>query len=145
MSENQLNKAAQEQEAPEQDINILKKDRIDKLTALRESGTDPFQVTKYDVTGHAADYKKQYEADEAKVTEEAGGDEEKLAEGLAALNEKIVRIAGRIMSWRDMGRLTLLTFAMFLTESRFTCVQMTSAQTFSRNSRKSGISAISSE
>ena len=73
MSENQLNKAAQEQEAPEQDINILKKDRIDKLAALRESGTDPFQVTKYDVTGHAADYKKQYEADEAKVTEEAGG------------------------------------------------------------------------
>ncbi len=104
MSENQLNKAAQEQEAPEQDINILKKDRIDKLAALRESGTDPFQVTKYDVTGHAADYKKQYEADEAKVTEEAGGDEEKLAEGLAALNEKIVRIAGRIMSWRDMGK-----------------------------------------
>ncbi len=104
MSENQLNKAAQEQEAPEQDINILKKDRIDKLVALRESGTDPFQVTKYDVTGHAADYKKQYEADEAKVTEEAGGDEEKLAEGLAALNEKIVRIAGRIMSWRDMGK-----------------------------------------
>lgn len=104
MSENQLNKAVQEQEAPEQDINILKKDRIDKLTALRESGTDPFQVTKYDVTGHAADYKKQYEADEAKVIEEAGGDEEKLAEGLAALNEKIVRIAGRIMSWRDMGK-----------------------------------------
>ena len=104
MSENQLNKAAQEQEAPEQDINILKKDRINKLAALRESGTDPFQVTKYDVTGHAADYKKQYEADEAKVTEEAGGDEEKLAEGLAALNEKIVRIAGRIMSWRDMGK-----------------------------------------
>lgn len=104
MSENQLNKAAQEQESPEQDINILKKDRIDKLAALRESGTDPFQVTKYDVTGHAADYKKQYEADEAKVTEEAGGDEEKLAEGLAALNEKIVRIAGRIMSWRDMGK-----------------------------------------
>lgn len=104
MSENQLNKAAQEQEAPEQDINILKKDRIDKLAALRESGTDPFQVTKYDVTGHAADYKKQYEADEAKVTEEAGGDEEKLAEGLVALNEKIVRIAGRIMSWRDMGK-----------------------------------------
>lgn len=67
MSENQLNKAAQEQEAPEQDINILKKDRIDKLAALRESGTDPFQVTKYDVTGHAADYKKQYEADEAKL------------------------------------------------------------------------------
>lgn len=104
MSENQLNKAAPEQEAPEQDINILKKDRIEKLAALRESGTDPFQVTKYDVTGHAADYKKQYEADEAKVTEEAGGDEEKLAEGLAALNEKIVRIAGRIMSWRDMGK-----------------------------------------
>ena len=104
MSENQLNKAAQEQEASEQDINILKKDRIDKLAALKESGTDPFQVTKYDVTGHAADYKKQYEADEAKVTEEAGGDEEKLAEGLAALNEKIVRIAGRIMSWRDMGK-----------------------------------------
>lgn len=104
MSENQLNNAVQEQEAPEQDINILKKDRMDKLAALREGGTDPFQVTKYDVTAHAADCKKQYEADEAEVTAAAGGDEEKLAEGLAALNEKTVRIAGRIMSWRDMGK-----------------------------------------
>ena len=104
MSENQVNTAAPEQEAPEQDINILKKDRIDKLTSLRETSGDPFQITKFDVTGHAADYKKEYEADEARVTAEAGGDEEKLAEGLAALNDKIVRIAGRIMSWRDMGK-----------------------------------------
>ena len=99
MSENIEN---QVQEEPAVDINILKKDRLDKLAALREAGRDPYQITKFDVTGHAADYKAQYEADEAAALAEAGGDEEKEKASIAALSEKIVRLAGRIMSWRGL-------------------------------------------
>ena len=102
MNENQIENAAPAEE--EQDINILKKDRLDKLAALREGGCDPFTVTKYDVTGHAAEYKAQYEAKEAELIAEANGDEEKLNASLEALHENTVRIAGRIMSWRDMGK-----------------------------------------
>ena len=103
MSENQVNSAAQNEEQV-QDINILKKDRLDKLADLRELGKDPYQITKFDVTGHAADYKAEYEAKEAEILAAVGDDEEKKAAELEKLNENIVRIAGRIMSWRDMGK-----------------------------------------
>lgn len=88
----------------EQDVNILKKDRLDKLAALRESGFDPYQTTKYDVTGRAADLKSEYEAKEAEIIAAANGDEEAAKAGLETLNGNIIRIAGRIMSWRDMGK-----------------------------------------
>jgi len=104
MSENQVNTPAQAEEEPVQDINILKKDRLDKLADLRELGHDPFTITKFDVTGHAADYKKEYEAKEAEILAAVGDDEEKKAEELEKLNSNIIRIAGRIMSWRDMGK-----------------------------------------
>ena len=104
MSANQVNPSAQAAEEPVQDINILKKDRLDKLASLREEGTDPFQITKFDVTGHAADYKAEYEKKEAEILAAVGDDEEKKAAELEKLNENIVRIAGRIMSWRDMGK-----------------------------------------
>ncbi|MCR5729394.1 MAG: lysine--tRNA ligase [Ruminococcus sp.] len=103
MSENQVNSAAQNEEQV-QDINILKKDRLDKLADLRELGKDPYQITKFDVTGHAADYKAEYEAKEAEILAEADGDEEKANAALEALHENIISIAGRIMSWRDMGK-----------------------------------------
>ncbi len=102
MSENQNNIPVQAEE--EQDINILKKDRLDKLASLREGGFDPFQTTKFDVTGKAADLKAEYEAKEAEVIAAANGDEEAVKAGLEALNGNIIRIAGRIMSWRDMGK-----------------------------------------
>ncbi|MBQ3140270.1 MAG: lysine--tRNA ligase [Ruminococcus sp.] len=102
MSENQNNIPVQAEE--EQDINILKKDRLDKLASLREGGFDPFQTTKYDVTGKAADLKAEYEAKEAAIIAAANGDEEAVKAGLEALNGNIIRIAGRIMSWRDMGK-----------------------------------------
>ncbi len=104
MSENQVNSPVQAEEAPEQDINILKKDRLDKLADLRSNGTDPYQITKFDVTGHAADYKAEYEAKEAEIIAAADGDEEKINAGLEALHANTVRLAGRIMSWRDMGK-----------------------------------------
>lgn len=102
MSENQITNAPAEEEAP--DINILKKDRLDKLADLRELGKDPYQITKFDVTGLAADYKAEYEAKEAEILAAADGDEEKINAELEALHENIIRIAGRIMSWRDMGK-----------------------------------------
>ncbi|MCR4862422.1 MAG: lysine--tRNA ligase [Ruminococcus sp.] len=103
MSENLTNAPVQAEE-PVQDINILKKDRLDKLAALREGGYDPYQVTKFDVTGRAAQLKAKYEEDEAKIISECGGDEEKQNAALEALHENTIRIAGRIMSWRDMGK-----------------------------------------
>ena len=102
MSENQKNVAAEETQ--EQDINILKKIRIEKLDELKSKNENPYEITKYDVTAKNADLKAQYEIDEERITEEANGDEEKLNEGLEKLKGNIVRIAGRIMSWRDMGR-----------------------------------------
>ena len=104
MSENQVNSPVQAEEAPEQDINILKKDRLDKLADLRSNGTDPYQITKFDFTGHAADYKAEYKAKEAEIIAAADGDEEKINAGLEALHANTVRLAGRIMSWRDMGK-----------------------------------------
>ena len=103
MSENQVTPSAQSEEQV-QDINILKKDRLDKLAALRENGYDPYQVTKYDVTGRAAQLKTEYESAEAKIIAECGEDEEKKNAALEALHVNTVRIAGRIMSWRDMGK-----------------------------------------
>ena len=66
----------------EQDINQLLKVRREKLAALQEAGKDPFQITKYDVTNHSADLKEEFEQYEGKV----------------------VRIAGRMMSKRVMGK-----------------------------------------
>lgn len=66
----------------EQDINQLLKVRREKLAVLQESGKDPFQITKYDVTHHSQEIKDNYEA----------------------LEGKKVSIAGRVMSKRIMGK-----------------------------------------
>ena len=66
----------------EQDINQLLKVRREKLAALQEAGKDPFQITKYDVTNHSAELKDEFDQYEGKT----------------------VRIAGRMMSKRVMGK-----------------------------------------
>ncbi|MGN0632992.1 MAG: lysine--tRNA ligase [Oscillospiraceae bacterium] len=103
MSEVNTNPAVNEEELLEQDVNILKKVRMEKLEEMKASGCDPFEITKYDVTAHAADAKAQYEAVEAQCIAEADGDEEKLK---ALLEERrtIVSVAGRVMSRRLMGK-----------------------------------------
>ncbi len=100
MNENQANPAQTE----EQDINILKKVRLDKLNELKNRNADPFTVTKYDVTAKAGELKAKYEADEARIINEADDDEEKVKEGLETLKAVDFRLAGRIMSWRNMGK-----------------------------------------
>lgn len=66
----------------EQDLNQLLQVRRDKLANLQAAGRDPFLITKYDVTHHSAEIKGNY----------------------AQLEGKTVRVAGRIMSKRVMGK-----------------------------------------
>ncbi|MDR0984686.1 MAG: lysine--tRNA ligase [Ruminococcus sp.] len=65
-----------------QDINILKKIRIEKFDNLKEQNKNPFEITKYDVTEHCINIKDNFEV----------------------LDGKDVSIAGRIVGWRDMGK-----------------------------------------
>ncbi len=74
--------AGKNQSTQEQDINQLLKVRRDKLKELQESGRDPFQITKYDVTHHSLDIKDNFDS----------------------LEGKQVSVAGRIMSKRVMGK-----------------------------------------
>ena len=71
-----------QQQNQEQDINQLLKVRREKLAELQENGKDPFQITKYDVTAHTMQIKDNY----------------------AEFEGKEVKIAGRVMSKRVMGK-----------------------------------------
>jgi len=95
--------AVPEEEQSEQDIHILKKIRIEKLDELKAQNKNPYEITKYDVTTSNANLRTAYEAVEAKAKSEAGEDEEKLKAALETSRIN-VKIAGRIMSWRDMGK-----------------------------------------
>ena len=70
--------------APEQvqDVNELRQVRVDKLQALQAEGKDPFVITKYDQTHHSAVIKASFDE----------------------LEGQTVRIAGRMMSKRIMGK-----------------------------------------
>ncbi|MBQ8798687.1 MAG: lysine--tRNA ligase [Lachnospiraceae bacterium] len=75
-----MQKAAQA--APQQDVNELIRVRREKLAQLQADGKDPFQITKYDVTHHSTEIKDNFDEMEGKT----------------------VRIAGRVMSKRVMGK-----------------------------------------
>ena len=62
--------------------NEQKQIRIDKLKAMQAAGNDPFEITRATQTHHSDEIKADFEA----------------------LEEKEVTIAGRIMTWRDMGK-----------------------------------------
>ena len=70
--------------APEQDLSDILKVRRDKLAALRAEGRDPFKETRFDVTHHAQDIKDNFDA----------------------LEGSEVRVAGRLMSKRGMGKVS---------------------------------------
>ena len=71
------------------DVNEQIKIRMDKLKTLQESGNDPFQITKYDVTNHTKDIKDDFEGFEGKE----------------------VSIAGRLMAKRVMGKASFCNVA----------------------------------
>ena len=81
MSENQTNEQNQE-EIQEQDINILKKVRIEKFEELKKNNKNPYEITKYEITTKNLEIREKFEE----------------------MENQTVSIAGRIMSWRDMGK-----------------------------------------
>ena len=70
------------QNQPELDLGEQQRIRQEKLKALQEEGKDPFVITKYDQTHHSADVKDNFDE----------------------LEGKVVRVAGRMMSKRIMGK-----------------------------------------
>ena len=68
--------------APEQDLNEIVKIRREKLNNLKESGNDPFTITKYEVKDDSASIKADFENFEGKT----------------------VKVAGRIIARRIMGK-----------------------------------------
>ena len=71
-----------EQNNSTQDLNQLLKVRREKLAQLQADGKDPFQIMKYDVTHHSQEIKDHFDE----------------------LEGKTVRVAGRMMSKRVMGK-----------------------------------------
>ena len=66
----------------EQDLNEILKVRRDKLAALKESGNDPYLITKFDFDNDSANIKENFES----------------------LEGKTVKIAGRVVARRIMGK-----------------------------------------
>ena len=75
--------------SPEQELNEILRLRREKLTALKEAGNDPYAVTKYDFDSYSTDIKADYDSFEGKT----------------------VKLAGRIMSRRIMGKASFVGFA----------------------------------
>ena len=75
-----------EAEQQEQSLSELLQIRRDKLTALQESGNDPFKITTSDRDTLA----------------------QQIIYNFEQLENKDVCIAGRIMSWRDMGKASFI-------------------------------------
>ncbi|MBR4318496.1 MAG: lysine--tRNA ligase [Oscillospiraceae bacterium] len=78
--------------------------RLDKLNNMKADGFDPFTLTSYPVSVKNAELKKLYEEKEQAVLASANGDEEAVKTGLDKIKEETFHIAGRIMSWRKMGK-----------------------------------------
>ncbi|MDL2257661.1 lysine--tRNA ligase [Eubacteriales bacterium OttesenSCG-928-K08] len=82
MDENQQLPCEPQEEITQQELSELLQIRRDKLTALQEAGNDPFEVLRYDQTHHSEDILSNFET----------------------LEGQTVRIAGRMLSRRIMGK-----------------------------------------
>ena len=76
-------------ETPEVNVASEIENRRNKLQGLIESGKNPFEIMKYDVTAYSADIKANFEE----------------------FDGKTVSLAGRIMSRRDMGKANFIDIA----------------------------------
>ena len=77
------------EEMTQEQISEQSRIRREKLKELQQAGKDPFEITKFDVTHHTTDVKENY----------------------AELEGKTVRIAGRMMSKRVMGKASFCNVA----------------------------------
>lgn len=82
MAENQQNNNLPVEEETQQDINILKKIRIEKLDELKAKNCNPYEITKFDYTHKNIEIRENYDTMEGQT----------------------VKIAGRIITWRNMGK-----------------------------------------
>lgn len=80
------NRNASPPELNEQELSELLRIRRDKLTALQDAGKDPFHITKWNRTHRAAE----------------------IVDHFDAMEGQSVVIAGRIMTWRDMGKASFI-------------------------------------
>ena len=76
------NELTEEQEQEQEQLNEILKIRREKLAALCEAGQNPYEKVKFDFDTYTTDIKNNFEEYE----------------------NKDVKIAGRIMSRRDMGK-----------------------------------------
>lgn len=76
------NKNTQQNRAPEEDLNEVLRIRREKLKALQDEGKNPYAITKYDFDSDSAAIKADFDSFEGKT----------------------VKVAGRIMSRRIMGK-----------------------------------------
>ena len=77
-----------EKEITTEELNHILQARRDKLAALQAEGNDPYQITKFDVTHHSQEIIENFETLETEEGQEP----------------ILVRIAGRLMSKRVMGK-----------------------------------------
>ncbi|WP_026524460.1 lysine--tRNA ligase [Butyrivibrio sp. MB2005] len=100
MAENQQNNQKNQKT---EDINQLKKVRREKLADLQAAGNDPFQIVKYDQTHHAQEIRDNF--DKLEVVPETDAEGKQITPELSEIpEEKIVSLAGRMMSKRVMGK-----------------------------------------
>ena len=100
MAENQQKNQNQQKT---EDINQLKKVRREKLADLQTNGKDPFQIVKFDQTHHAQEIRDNF--DTLEVVPETDAEGKQITPELSDIPaEKIVMLAGRMMSKRVMGK-----------------------------------------
>lgn len=75
-----------QQENAEEQLQEQQRIRRERLAKLVAQGKDPFAITRFDRTAYNKDITENFEAYEGKV----------------------VTVAGRLMSWRDMGKATFM-------------------------------------
>lgn len=82
MQEQQNENTVQQEELSQQELSEVLQIRRDKLDALKQAGKNPYEITTYDRNAFTSD----------------------IVENFEQMEGKRVKIAGRIMGWRDMGK-----------------------------------------
>ena len=91
MTDNQNINNVETPEITEQELNEILRVRREKLADMCAAGKNPFEKVKYDFTAYSEDIKAEFKDDEEEP--------------------RVVRIAGRIMSFRVMGKASFISVA----------------------------------
>ena len=91
MAENQNINNVESEEMNEQELSEILRIRREKLADMCEAGNNPFEKVKYDFTAYSEDIKAEFKDDEEEP--------------------RTVRVAGRIMSFRIMGKASFVSVA----------------------------------